>query len=451
MKRIRLRDNTNERSISREEYEGCEDELIYLSSQTIANLKDSKGRSVLIFPHSIKHAEDLDENQKIINVNYALSDGRKVVRSIETGNLMGFIGLNGLEINISSRFVENDREDYFLHYMLQKVMNINVFNFEHVARKDDMFDLLPFMFPYYLKKALRQGIFRQYVTHRHDDANVRGVINVARHLRKNMPFNFSISYDTRDYDADNSLIQLIRHTIEYIRKKKYGNSILYADSDTISAVAQFVSLTPSFNVRQQDSIINENRRPFRHPYYTEYNALQKLCLQILRHEKVKYSENKDKVNGILFDGAWLWEEYVATLLAKLYFVHPRNKKGEGRIYLCEGKYPRYPDFYYGGMSNSYILDAKYKRDIDSRDDVNQILAYMYRLSGRGCGFVLPKKYDEEKETFTLRKLLGDYGKNLTEYRITIPHGLTSYEEFKEKMEVHEQSFLNILNQRLQRY
>lgn len=68
-------------------------------------------------------------------------------------------------------------------------------------------------------------------------------------------------------------------------------------------------------------------------FYKEYTALQKLCLQILRQEEIKYGIDSDKVYGILFDGAWLWEEYLNTLLSNAGFKHPENKLGTGAIYL----------------------------------------------------------------------------------------------------------------------
>ena len=61
-------------------------------------------------------------------------------------------------------------------------------------------------------------------------------------------------------------------------------------------------------------------------------------------EERKYGENDEEVCGILFDGAWLWEEYVNTILQECGFKHPRNKEKEDPIYLFEdNKGKRYPD------------------------------------------------------------------------------------------------------------
>ena len=85
---------------------------------------------------------------------------------------------------------------------------------------------------------------------------------------------------------------------------------------------------------------------------------------------MQYSQSNSPVYGILFDGAWLWEEYLWTILNPLDFEHPSNKTGEGGIKLFDNFqndddeiafskcYRRiYPDFY---RKNQIILDAKYK-------------------------------------------------------------------------------------------
>ena len=122
-----------------------------------------------------------------------------------------------------------------------------------------------------------------------------------------------------------------------------------------------------------------------HPYYTEYRPLQLLCLQILRMEEVKYGEDDNEIHGLLFDGAWLWEEYINTLLEEFDFIHAENRLHKKGIWLFEdideeGKMDRsgwrYPDFY----KDNIVLDAKYKRLENyekvaevNRDDIHQVI------------------------------------------------------------------------------
>lgn len=103
---------------------------------------------------------------------------------ISTGNVMGFIGVGNLQIKIKSRF-DKGRDDFLLHYMLQKVLSFNLFDLSHNNEQEDVFDFIMFMFPYFLKAAMRQGVYREYQNFRHNDANLKGTIDVGRHIARN--------------------------------------------------------------------------------------------------------------------------------------------------------------------------------------------------------------------------------------------------------------------------
>ena len=169
---------------------------------------------------------------------------------------------------------------------------------------------------HYLKKAMKQGIFKQYRKCEYNDANVRGVIDIPRHIRYNMPFNGKVAYRTSEYKYDNPVTQLIRHTIESIRRSPIAGNVLKCDKSTDEVVRTIYDITPSYNANDRQRIINQNLKPVKHPFYTQYTFLQRLCLHILCHKKMSYSSSENKVYGILFDGAWLWEEYLATILCE---------------------------------------------------------------------------------------------------------------------------------------
>jgi len=162
-------------------------------------------------------------------------------------------------------------------------------------------------------------------------------------------------------------------------------------------------------------------------------------------EEVKYGESDDEVCGILFDGAWLWEEYVNTILRDLGFVHPENKRRTGRIYLFEDKSgDRYPDYY----KDDFVLDAKYKRLGSYEkvgkvhpDDVNQVVAYMRALHAQRGGFVAPLEQKQEKIPTSYLKGSTD---TMSIYGIEICKTATSYADFCNKMHEMERTFVESL-------
>ena len=414
--------------------------LFPIADKTIAELC-RENENLLIFPFSIETSDDRIGESSVMNI--LNTDDPDKVR-ISTGNVMGFIGVGNLQIKIKSRF-DTGRDDFLLHYMLQKVLSFNLFDLSHNNEQEDVFDFIMFMFPYFLKSALRQGVYREYQNYRHNDANLKGTIDIGRHIARNIPFIGNIAYSTREYSHDNNMTELIRHTIEFMKTKKYGLSVLNIDKETVENVNTIIEHTPLYSKNDRSSIMSKNLRMKIHPYYTEYRPLQTLCMQILRMEEVKYGESDDEICGILFDGAWLWEEYVNTILSDIGFIHPENKLHKGGIYLFDDHSGvRYPDFY----KDDFVLDAKYKRlgsydkvsKVD-RDDVHQVIAYINALHATRGGFIAPL---EQKQAKVPTSRLKDSASTLSIFGIEISKTASSYADFCEKMKGMEMAFVESL-------
>ena len=364
-----------------------------LSAKPLCELDLDEHPNLLIFPQDFKTHGDAIGSQRIFTVEET---------RLVTGNIMGFIGYRDTQVSIRSRFTQNDSQDYFLHYMLQRVFAVNLLDLKFSTDNEGVFDFFIYLFPEFLKRSMRQGIYKEYQTKNYNDTNVKGRIDVARHIRQNIPFTGKVAYTTREYATNNRITQLIRHTIDYIAGHPLSGNILYNDEETREAVSKICQITPTYNRNELRSIMNLNLRPVRHPYFDEFCNLQRLCLQILRHEEIKYCYyDNNQIYGILYDGAWLWEEYLNIVLRDIGFRHPKNKVGEGgkRIFADKIGYEKaMPDFH----REDIILDAKYKRYSNwnniSRDDRNQLLAYMYLYETDNGGFIIPVENPDIKTT-----------------------------------------------------
>ena len=402
-----------------------------LLDRTLESL--SQDERVFIFPNDLKNSPDLERDQKIFET---------VNQKIKTGNVIGFLGYDQERLTISSRF-SSESDDYFLHYLLQKVLHINLTSLDVGLSQDDrLYQLLMYLFPKYLQAALRKGLYKEYQRFSHNDSHVKGVIDVRNHLKKNFPFTGNIAYTTREFTYDNPLMQLIRHTIEYIKNQKsIGQGVLDNLLTSRENVAEIVRVTPSYKLADRTKITRGNQsKPIRHAYFHEYRKLQELCLMILKQEKHGLGYQDQKIHGILFDVAWLWEEYVHTLLPKD-FIHPRNKdKTDGISVFSSRERKVYPDFYNRDLK--IVLDAKYKKLEDTekginREDLFQLISYSYILKTEKAGLVFPSKdkiVDNE-----IGKLAG-YGALLKKWSIQIPQKSSSYREFCEMLENSEEIF-----------
>jgi 5-methylcytosine-specific restriction endonuclease McrBC regulatory subunit McrC len=311
-----------------------------------------------------------------------------------------------------------------------------------------MFNMLLFLFPYYLKEAMRKGVFKTYFRNQYNDGNIKGSIDIARHVRQNTPFTGNVAYNQREFSYDNYLMELIRHTIEFIRKKPYGNNLLKKAKDEVALVA---GATNEYEYYDRRKILLENmKNSIRHAYYREYRALQRLCIMILQHEKHQIGSGVRQIHGVLFDGAWLWEEYVNLLIGSG-FHHPMNKGGKGAQRLFAGNIGLiYPDFISHQTDNCIIADAKYKPSDNIKScDYLQLLAYMFRFDAKKGFYLYPNS--QGSDNITLRMNSGStYESNVFpradtlvfKCGLSIPTDVIDYEDFKAKIKKSEEVFKN---------
>ncbi|EKY8186392.1 guanosine 5'-monophosphate oxidoreductase, partial [Enterococcus faecium] len=201
------------------------------------DLSSLEKENFIIFPQQLNQSKDLSED----NLIFQSRNGK-----IWTCNVVGILSDSTDELRIHSRFANQMKhEDFFLRYMLQRVLNYNVIN-DHfsASKKMTYYDLLVFLFPYYLNEAMRKGIYKEYVKREYNNANIKGAVDVAKHIRSNVPFVGKVAYRTREFSYNNHLTQLIRHTIEKIQNEY--DFLLSGDEDTKENVVLIKQTTPGY-------------------------------------------------------------------------------------------------------------------------------------------------------------------------------------------------------------
>lgn len=405
-------------------------------------LEKLENEGIFVFPEVLQDTKDMSKGQMIIQ-NY--NEGYL------SGNVMGYLGVGDEYLTIESRF-STGGNDYFFQYILNKVFDFPNFIdlMSSVGQDEKLFTLIIFLFPYYLKHALRKGVFKSYTCNKYNDENVKGRIDISRHIRKNTPFIGDVAYSRREYSFDNYLMELVRHTIEYIKSKSYGYKLLSKVKEEVKII---VNATSEYTYEERNLVIEENSKNIiRHAYYHEYRMLQKLCLMILKVEKHSFYFGKQRIYGILFDGSWLFEEYINLIIGNK-FYHPMNKSGLGRQYLFEGNIGMiYPDFISKDVDNRIIADAKYKPvDNIGNKDFLQIIAYIMRFDSKKGIFIYPEIDDNSILNLNLNSGL-TYENNvmkredtvIIKYGIKIPKYANSYIDFVEKIYLEEKELIEFI-------
>ncbi len=435
MKLFRIRDNSGEK---KERFADIGALTGKIADKTLEQLERE---GVFVFPALLRDTEDLTREQMVL---------QSVNDTFRSGNLMGFLGCGDQRLIITSRFC-GAGEDYFFQYLLERVLDLpNLVDLETDAAQDDrLFHFLLFLFPRCLKAAMRKGLFKQYIQRRYNDANIKGTIDVARHLKENTPFMGRVAYHQRAFSYDNSLVELVRHTVEFIKGKPYGNRLLLQGREEVRLV---IAATPNYRARERRRVVEENKkRPVRHAYFREYLALQRLCLLILQRQKHQIGLGSRQIYGVLLDGAWLWEEYVSSLIGDR-FYHPMNKSGRGAQRLFDGNIGLiYPDFLSRDGAARIVADAKYKPadNIGARDYL-QVLAYMFRFDARVGFYLYPEAEGGEDRTLWMNRG-STFEKNVTprddvsvtKHGLKIPTDAASYADFTAKMAAREREFRQV--------
>ena len=443
--------------------------LTQLSNHTIKELDESEEGDILVWPHSFKECKDDLAKMKVVECT--LNKEYKKIETLKTNNLVGFVGKGKVQVEIGTRFCSNNNgkeQDYFLYYMLSKVFHLNIVNMEVGSGSLKELDLLIFMFPRLLQDAMRQGLYKQYVKREYNDSNIRGTIDVNRHLRFNYPANGRIAYRTREFSYDNYVTQLIRHTIEHVARHPMGAALLSESKEMEECVRNIVQNTPSYQKSAKRSVMADNRKVVSHPYFTKYKALQQLCLAILRNERISHGTQSDKVHGVLIDVAWLWEEYLAIVLSEVGFNHHTSQNGFKLFQNVDSErcfQTVIPDYLH---TNNYVADAKYiplhrfeHLDADRAAAIYyKTIMYMYRFATPKGFLFHPCHADDKQQDETLEKnnsiIRADYkidnskGCTLHKLGMVIPTAEGEFPGFSAQMSQVEQAYTLEIEQLLEK-
>lgn len=436
---IYLLDNTR---IAPEDIQKMPHLIKHIENKTLGQLEKE---GLFVIPKTIAEVDDLSEDAFVIQC---------INHYYQTSNVMGLIGHDTETLAIHSRFDTNEAP-YFFHYMLEKVLHLptQIKGKTGWQKEPAGVQMLLFMFPYYLHRAWEKGCFKMYTKKQYNESAIKGTLDISRHIKMNTPFIGNVAYSKRELSYDNAMTQLIRHTIEHIRMQPYGKAILQRIQQEVRAIT---SITPSYTKSQRKALLEYHRNhPLRHVYYSEYNELQKVCIHILSNNGQHFHAKGHPLFGFLFDGSWLWEEYINQLLGDIVY-HPQNKANQGAHYLFThhndpvGRI--FPDFISKKSTERIIADAKYKpkKNIYGRDYL-QLLAYMMRFGSKTGYYFYPTKHPHESSTFYLNQGLS-YEQNISKcdditvikHGLFIPQKVDSYSSFVDQMIQSEKQWLNTL-------
>lgn len=274
-----------------------------------------------------------------------------------------------------------------------------------------------FLYKQKLEEAYFKGYYRTYHRFENNDDRLKGSIDIARHIKLNMGLaNGKIAYSYREKTIDNYLNHLIIEAYHYM-KKKYPDMVIdnidnEYDLFGIIKTLEYIIGYPKYDKK---TIISKNVNPISHPFYTEYNDLRNVSLQIMRDEGVSiYDGTEEDVYGLLFYIPGLWENYLIDFLKSDNY----QLKTQESTKIFGDQADARPDFVFFNNGIPFmILDAKFKpkwgdfinngSSLSNRtvnfasieDDYNKCIRDMNAFNSHAAGAIFPTNINIQKESF----------------------------------------------------
>lgn len=311
--------------------------------------------------------------------------------TVQTGNYIGQIWRDKLEINITSRFGAP-----FLKRMLNYANDIYLDDVDAVGErsKDIEFTryILFYLFTQSLEKAFLLGLPRIYQNINYHDLKLHGRLNIKQFIMRDIPFLGKVSSVSRELQEDQAILDVLHKAVSIIERTVGKTNRADATSFTgnISHIKprlrEMASRKPVDSACVKNAL---NSKALLNPIFFPYKAVLRYAEYILKFDSIKPSENNngDGNCGFLVNVAELFEIYVTKLLANHFgdweVTSPKIGLYDGLFYSRK----IIPDIVMRKGNDILVFDTKYKRmnfqglgrngmgDLD-RTDFFQINTYM---------------------------------------------------------------------------
>jgi 5-methylcytosine-specific restriction enzyme subunit McrC len=336
-----------------------------------------------------------DDNELILCVEQ--SSNKWFVKS---GNFVGNVKYQSHDIQIESRF-----SDVFLKHMLNSAENVYLAeNDSHSEKSAGTSDfILYYLFVQRLEKAFLMGLPKQYQRRQQHHVNIKGRVNIAGLIRKDIPYKGKMSSEFRERHVDESLISVLNRALKVVYRK--SKAIARNLDHVYNSIRQ---LNPaSFSRYHYQQALTS--KALNNPLFSGYMPVVELAKLIIENDSISKSTSSAKSFSFLVNVADLFELYVRKLLTRHF---PDWQVSSPRLKVYERTFfERHiiPDIVMIKGKDVIVFDTKYKSmsfkgksqygagDLD-REDFFQIHTYLsyYQNQGYnvlGGGLLYPLKDD----------------------------------------------------------
>ncbi|WP_055448547.1 5-methylcytosine restriction system specificity protein McrC [Lacinutrix mariniflava] len=347
--------------------------------------------------------------------------------SAQSGNIIGYLKKDNYALKISSRF-----GDQFLKYIIADADGfLEIENYGGQENNEGFEWLLIYLWKIKLKKALRLGLPKQYVSKTRTLNKVKGNVHALDYFLTKEQAKYKCTY--REHSYNNPTVRLIASVFELLK----GNSFV---RDMHQIRSSFLISIGGVKTNRRELLATKNET---NPFYQEYNEVIELSKRIIKNDVATFGELSE-TSAFFFDVSMLFEYFIKKLLIRNGFK--MLSKFNSALTIETGTYQRklQPDLLFEDEKGFYVFDVKYKafdkRYGVKREDLFQLHTYIGQYGNdnkiKGCGFIYPSR---EKENKIITRTINMMGVNISFYicLLAIPDekdGIQFNKLFKSKCE-----------------
>ncbi|HEB9305864.1 TPA: hypothetical protein RZK24_000465 [Campylobacter coli] len=338
-------------------------------------------------------------------------------KQITSGNYIGKIFYDDLEVEINSRFGKK-----FLERMLNFANDVfvdDVSIYQDVKNESNISEFILFyIFVQKLEKSFLIGLPKNYQSKKYNDLRFKGNIDMVEFIKHNIPLKAKVATKTREQIEDVHIINVLYKALQVIEKKNssFLKNVRHIKTYLVQNKSEHCFIKESLNKAfSSKALRNQN--------YQNYKELLKYAKMVIESENfTSKNKNDQKSYSFIINIAELFEIYISKLLRNNFEEYMLDSP-KLEIYK-NSFYKRYiiPDIVLSKDDNYIVFDTKYKKmtmegksqngmgDLD-RNDLFQIHTYMgyYQKIGKVLlgGLLYPMQNFNEEKCHSENSILSD--------------------------------------------
>jgi len=298
-----------------------------------------------------------------------------VHKGIKFKQYVGVIQVDGLTLELLPKIDnnggnENDWQRVLIDMLLvTKKLKVQKVGEANVIKQN--IHLLDIYFEWYLNEVqllIRQGLIKQYYKETSNVKALKGKLEFAGHINKNLVHKERFYTTHQVYDKDHLVHQVLGLALDIVAQCSKGNH-LYGKCKSVQLdfpEVQVISVTEA-----TFSKLPKNRKTS--PYETALSIARLIILNFAPN----ISSGTERMLALLFDMNSLWEEYVLIRLKQVQDEYGVTISGQQSKVFWNGITIR-PDILIKKDTSTYVIDTKWKNINGSKpstDDLRQMYVY----------------------------------------------------------------------------